>query len=244
MRVVDVVTLFPSMLWGPLAGGVLGQARRAGVLAVRVHDLRRFGLGPHRQVDDAPYGGGGGMILRPEPLYAAVDWIRARFPAGAERVLLLSPQGGPLDHGAARRLAGFERLIVLCGRYEGVDERVRAGLADEELSVGDLVLTGGELPALTLIDAVARFVPGVLGREGAAEDESFACGLLESPYYTRPVEYRGQRVPDVLLSGDHGAILRYREEQAREVTRCKRPDLLEGPGSAPRAGDGRWREDG
>ena len=166
------------------------------------------------------------MILKPEPLFRAVDWIRERYPAGSERVVLLSPQGAKLDRESARRLAGRERLILLCGRYEGVDERVREGLADEELSIGDVVLTGGELPAMMAIDAVSRFVPGVLGRNGAAEEDSFAEGRLESPYYTRPALYRGRGVPEALLSGDHGAIARWREEQAREATRKKRPDLL------------------
>ncbi len=151
-----------------------------------------------------------------------------------DRVALLSPQGAPLNHGGARRLAGYERLILLCGRYEGVDERVREGLADEELSIGDLVLTGGELPALMVADAVFRFIPGVLGGPTPAENDSFANGLLESPYYTRPVEFRGQRVPEVLLSGDHGAIARWRAEMALEVTRIKRPDLLERDDSSSR----------
>jgi tRNA (guanine37-N1)-methyltransferase len=230
--VVDVVTLFPEMFSGLLAGGVLARARRRGHFAVRVHDLRRWGLGSHRAVDDAPYGGGGGMVLRPEPLWSAVEWIRSRHPAGDERVVLLSPQGPRLDHGVARRLAGHGRLILLCGRYEGVDERVRLGLADEELSIGDVVLTGGELAALVVLEAVARFVPGVLGGASPAERDSFAEGLLESPYYTRPVEFRGRRVPEVLLSGDHGAIERWRAERARQVTREKRPDLLDRDGSS------------
>jgi tRNA (guanine37-N1)-methyltransferase len=224
--VFDVVTLFPAMFFGPLQESILARARRGGKAGVRIHDLRRWGVGPHAQVDDAPYGGGGGMILKPEPLFRAVDWIRERYPAESERVVLLSPQGAKLDREAARGLAGLERLILLCGRYEGVDERVREGLADEELSIGDVVLTGGELPAMMAIDAVSRFVPGVLGRNGAAEEDSFAEGRLESPYYTRPALYRGRGVPEALLSGDHGAIARWREEQAREATRRKRPDLL------------------
>jgi len=232
--VVDIVTLFPSLFFGPLAAGMLGRARRAGRFAVRLHDLRRWGIGRQRQVDDTPYGGGGGMILRPEPLFAAVDWIRERYPAEGSRVVLLSPQGRKLDHAGARRLAGYRRLILLCGRYEGVDERVREGLADEELSIGDLVLTGGELPAMMVTDAVARFIPGVLGQSRAAENESFADGLLESPYYTRPAEFRGLRVPDVLASGDHAAIAEWRATMARQATRSKRPDLLDREGSAKR----------
>lgn len=243
MLIFDVVTLFPAMFAGPLESGILARARRGGHVAVRLHDLRRWGLGRQRQVDDAPYGGGGGMVLRPEPLFRAVEWLRGRYPEGGERVVLLSPQGRKLDHAAARRLAGYGRLILLCGHYEGVDERVREGLADEELSIGDLVLTGGELPAMMVIDAVSRFVPGVLGRSGAAEADSFADGQLESPYYTRPAEFRGRRVPQVLRSGDHGAIARWRLEQARESTREKRPDLIERdrPGGARSARGGKGR---
>ena len=224
--VFDVVTLFPGLFSGGLQESILGRARRAGKVAVRLHDLRRWGIGKHRQVDDTPYGGGGGMILRPEPFYEAVDWVRREYPATRERVVLLSPQGRRLNHDSARRLAGFERLILLCGRYEGVDERVREGLADEELSIGDMVLTGGELPAMVVVDAVSRFIPGVLGRKEAAEEDSFAQGQLDSPYYTRPPVFRGRAVPEVLLSGDHRAIALWREEMARQATRTKRPDLL------------------
>jgi len=228
--IFDLVTLFPGMVSGPLQESILGRARRRGLVSVRVHDLRRWGIGPHRQVDDSPYGGGGGMILRPEPLFEAVDWIRQRYPEPTDRVILLSPQGRKLTHPVAKELAGGGRIILLCGRYEGVDERVRRDLADEELSIGDVVLTGGELPAMMVIDAVSRFVPGVLGRSEAADFDSFADGLLDSPYYTRPAVFRGERVPEVLLSGDHGAIARWRKEQAREATLQKRPDLLEGGG--------------
>jgi tRNA (guanine37-N1)-methyltransferase len=236
--VLDIVTLFPSMFFGAVQCGVLARARRAGRVAMRLHDLRRWGVGPHRQVDDAPFGGGGGMVLRPEPLFEAVDWIRSRYPAGLDRIVLLSPQGSRLDHSAARRLAAHERIVLLCGRYEGVDDRVRRNLADEELSIGDVVLTGGELPAMMVADAVARFVPGVLGRAGAADEDSFAEGQLESPYYTRPAEYRGYGVPEVLLSGDHGAIARWREERARELTRARRPELLREAGTERSEGRG------
>jgi len=223
----DVVTLFPSMFQGPLDDGMLARARRAGRVGVRVHDLRRFGVGPQRQVDDAPFGGGPGMVLKPEPLFDAVAFVRARYPSPNERVVLLSPQGRPFDHAVAHRLASFDRIVLLCGRYEGVDERVREGLADEEISAGDVVLTGGELPAMMVIDAVARLVPGVLGNAASAAAESFASGLLDFPSYTRPAEYRGLPVPPVLLSGDHGAIERWRRESARAATRDKRPDLIE-----------------
>ncbi|ANM28930.1 tRNA (guanine-N1)-methyltransferase [Acidobacteria bacterium Mor1] len=237
--VFDVVTLFPSMFFGALEGGVLARARRDGKVALRVHDLRRFGVGPHRQVDDTPYGGGGGMVLRPEPFFDAIEWIRTQYPAKNERVLLLSPQGRKLNHGFARELADFDRVLLLSGRYEGVDERVREALVDEELSIGDMVLTGGELPALVLMDVVSRFVPGVLGREGTAEDDTFSDGLLEHPHYTRPARYRGYEVPEVLQSGDHGAIERWRRERAEEATRRKRPDLLQGESrGASREGGG------
>jgi tRNA (guanine37-N1)-methyltransferase len=229
----DVVTLFPGMLLGPLDWGVLARARRQGLVAVRVHDLRRWGRGRHRQVDDAPFGGGAGMVLRPEPFFEAVEWIRAEHDERPDRIVLLSPQGARLDHQVARRLAGYSRLILLCGRYEGIDERVREHLAEEELSVGDVVLTGGELPAMMLADAVSRFVPGVLGAAGAAEADSFADGQLEHPYYTRPADFRGYRVPEVLLSGDHAAIVRWRQERALQVTRDKRPDLLAGKERGP-----------
>ena len=223
----DVVTLFPSMFQGPLDDGMLARARRAGRVGIRVHDLRRFGVGPQRQVDDAPFGGGPGMVLKPEPMFEAVAWVRERYPAARDRIVLLSPQGRPFDHAAAERLAAFDRVVLLCGRYEGVDERVRVGLADEEISAGDVVLTGGELPAMMIIDAVSRLVPGVLGNEASTRTESFASGLLDFPSYTRPAEYRGLKVPPVLLSGDHGAIGRWRDETAEAATRQKRPDLIE-----------------
>ncbi len=228
--------MFPGVFAGPLAYGMLARARRSGAISLRLHDLRRWGVGANRQVDDAPYGGGGGMVLRPEPFFEAVEWIRARFPARSERVILLSPQGTRLSHGVAERLAGHERLVLLCGRYEGVDERVGSGLADEEVSVGDVVLTGGEVPALMVVEAVARFVPGVLGRAEAVESDSFSEGALDFPQYTRPPLYRGLAVPDVLLSGDHGAVAAWRRERAREATESKRPDLArreDGPREAP-----------
>ena len=167
------------------------------------------------------------MLLKPEPFFDAVSWVREQFPAGRERVVLLSPQGAPFDHAAAERLAAYDRVVLLCGRYEGIDERVRDGLADEEISVGDVVLTGGELPALMVIDAVARLVPGVLGNAASASAESFASGQLDFPSYTRPATYRGLPVPPVLLSGDHGAIARWRQERAAAATRDKRPDLID-----------------
>ena len=223
----DVLTLFPGMFQGPLDEGILARARTSGRIGVRVHDLRRFGVGPHRQVDDAPFGGGPGMVLKPEPFFDAVDWIRRQYPAVRERVVLLSPQGAPLSHARAVTLASYERLILLCGRYEGLDERVREGLVDEEVAVGEAVVTGGELPAMMLIDAVARQIEGVLGNSASGESESFRDGGLDHPCYTRPAIYRDREVPPVLLSGDHGAIARWRREAAHAATRAKRPDLLD-----------------
>jgi tRNA (guanine-N1)-methyltransferase len=222
----DVVTLFPGIFAGALEDGVLGRARAAGAMAVRIHDLRRWGLGAHRQVDDAPFGGGPGMVLRPEPFFEAVEWIRSRWPVERDRVVLLSPQGRSFDQDAAARFADFERVILLCGRYEGVDERVRTGLVDEETSVGDFVVTGGELPAMLVIDAASRLLPGVLGNAASAGAESFVDGKLDHPHWTRPAEFRGMRVPEVLLSGDHEAVRRFRADRGAEATRDKRPDLL------------------
>jgi tRNA (guanine37-N1)-methyltransferase len=172
------------------------------------------------------------MVLKPEPFFDAVSWVRAQYPCSVDRIVLMSPSGKPFDHAACLRLAAFDRVVLLCGRYEGIDERVRVGLADEEISVGDVVLTGGELAALLIIDAVARLVPGVLGNAASAQAESFASGLLDFPSYTRPAEYRGLSVPPVLLSGDHGAIASWRAERARATTRQKRPDLIEASSTA------------
>ena len=222
----DVVTLFPGMFQGPLDEGILARARSKGLVGVRVHDLRRFGTGPKLQVDDAPFGGGPGMVLKPEPFFDAVAFVRSRFPSANERIVLLTPQGRGFDHAAASRLAGFDRVVLLCGRYEGVDERVREALVDREISIGDYVLTGGELPAMVIIDAVARLVPGVLGHEESNQRESFSDGLLEYPQYTRPPVYRGKHVPKVLLSGDHPQIEQWRKLQSVARTAARRPDLL------------------
>ncbi|HEX2196811.1 MAG TPA: tRNA (guanosine(37)-N1)-methyltransferase TrmD [Actinomycetota bacterium] len=225
---IDVVTIFPALFDAPLETSLLGKAVSEGLLDVRVHDLREHGLGRHRSVDDEPYGGGAGMVMRPEPLFDAVEAVRGPD----SRVVLLSPRGRRLDHRIVRELASRPHLILVCGRFEGVDERVAEHLVDEEVSIGDYVLAGGELPALVVIEAVSRLVPGVLGNAASLESESHAQGLLEYPQYTRPAEYRGWRVPDVLLSGDHGAVERWRREQAEEVTRTRRPDLFRG-GRAP-----------
>ncbi len=220
---IDVITLFPGVFPGPLGESIPGRALASGVATLVAHDLRAWGLGRHRSVDDYPYGGGAGMLLRPEPVAAALD---ALAPAGsvATRVLL-DPGGTPFDQARARELASAAHLVLVCPRYEGIDDRVR-GLVDLELSIGDYVLSGGEIPALVVIDAVLRLLPGVID-EASPEDESFADGLLEYPQYTRPPEFRGQRVPDVLVSGHHGEVARWRREQALERTRRVRPDLLE-----------------
>jgi len=223
---VDVITLFPEALEGILASSILGRAVAEGRLEVVRTNLRDFAIDARGTVDDKPFGGGPGMVLRCEPVYGAVEHVRGLDPRPGW-VVLLSPQGRRLDQGGVRGLAARERLILVCGHYEGFDERIRS-LADEELSIGDYVLTGGELPALVVIDAVARLVPGVLGAEDGPDQESFSPGIpgggLEHPQYTRPREFRGMTVPEVLLSGDHAAIARWRDEQARERTRRRRPD--------------------
>jgi tRNA (guanine37-N1)-methyltransferase len=222
---VEILTLFPRMCAGYLGESILGKAQESGLLSVRVTDIRDYAEGRHRVTDDAPYGGGAGMVMKPEPLTGAIEAARARLPGAL--AVLLSPRGVPLTQPVARRLAERGRLVLVCGRYEGVDERVRSQV-DEEVSVGDFVLTGGELAALCVVDAAARLVPGVLGNEASAGAESFAGvdGVLEHPHYTRPPEFRGQQVPEVLLSGDHRRIERWRRREALRVTRERRPDLL------------------
>jgi len=220
---IDVVTLFPAMVEPPLGESMLGRARARGLVDIRVVDLRDWAEGRHRVTDDYQFGGGGGMVLKPEPLFAAVEALRT---PGA-RVILMDPRGRRFTQAVAAELAREAHLILLAGRYEGVDERVRTGLADDVISIGDYVLTGGELPALVVADAVTRLLPGVLGSAGAAERESFASGLLEPPQYTRPEAFRGARVPPVLLSGDHARIARWRRAQALWLTWRHRPELLE-----------------
>ena len=217
---VDILTLFPAMLDGPLSDSIPARIQEQGLAAIRVYDLREWGLGRHRSVDDAPYGGGAGMILRPEPVAAALDAIRRPDSTA----ILLDPAGEVFRQARAADLAGRPHLIFLCPRYEGVDERIRS-LVDLELSIGDYVLTGGELPALVVIDAVIRLLPGAIEAASVA-DESFSDGLLEYPQYTRPAIFRGLGVPAVLTSGDHGAVDRWRHEQALARTRERRPDLV------------------
>ena len=219
---IEVLTLFPEQFPGPLPAGVTGRGLAAGRVNLRVHNLRDYTHDRHRQVDDVPYGGGAGMVLKPEPIFEAV---RAR--AGKGPVILLTPQGELLNQELVRELAGYDDLYLICGRYEGVDERVATHLVDREVSVGDYVLTGGELPAMVLIDAVSRLVAGVLGSEASPKDESFDQRLLEYPHYTRPALFEGHPVPEVLLSGHHAEIERWRRSQAVERTRRRRPDLLD-----------------
>ena len=219
---IDIVTLFPGMVSPVLAESMLGRARTRGLVDIRVVNLRDYAGGRHRVADDYQFGGGGGMVLKPEPLFAAVEALRT---PGA-RVVLMDPRGRTFTHEVAAALARESHVILLAGRYEGVDARVGEGLADDAISIGDYVVTGGELPALVVTDAVTRLLPGVLGAEGAAARESFADGLLEPPQYTRPEAYRGARVPAVLRSGDHARIARWRRVQAIWVTWRERPDLL------------------
>ncbi len=221
---VSVVTLFPEYFRGPLETGILGRAAQDGLVDVEVVDLRRFGEGRHQVTDDYPFGGGAGMVMKPGPVVGAIDQVRARRPGA--RVALLSPQGRRFDQGVAREYAVLEAFALVCGRYEGFDERVRA-FVDDELSVGDFVLMGGEAAALAVIEAAARLVPGVLGDARSPDEESHADGLLEYPQYTRPREFRGLAVPEVLLSGHHGRIAAWRREQAVIRTARRRPDLLE-----------------
>jgi tRNA (guanine37-N1)-methyltransferase len=224
---IDILTLFPAMVEAPLAQSIPGRIQERGLATIHVHDLREWGIGRHRSVDDAPYGGGAGMILRPEPVATALDALRRP----GSTVVLLDPVGEVFTQARAADLATHSHLVFVCPRYEGVDERIRA-LVDLELSIGDFVLTGGELPALVVIDAVIRLLPGAI-EEASTTEESFSAGLLEYPQYTRPPTFRGMDVPAVLTSGDHGAVARWRREQALERTLVRRPDLL-GERPAPR----------
>jgi tRNA (guanine37-N1)-methyltransferase len=222
---IDVLTLFPGIFKGPLDESILKRARDAGLIDIHLHDIRDWATDKHRTVDDYPYGGGAGMVMKPEPIFAAVEAVQQMVePSG--RVILLTPQGRVFSQAIARELSSEPRLLLLCGRYEGVDERVREHLVDDEISIGDYVLGGGELPAMVLIETVARLVPGVLGSEESLAHESHTGGLLEYPQYTRPEDFRGWKVPDVLLSGNHGEVEKWRNQQRLERTRRRRPDLL------------------
>ena len=223
----DVLTLFPVMFESPFAVSILGKALEKGLIQLQAHNLRDWAAGRHKVTDDMPYGGGAGMVMKPEPVYAAIQALRQQSP-GAQ-VVMMTPQGKTFGQDDARALSAQSGLIFVCGRYEGFDERIRS-MVDAEYSLGDFVLTGGELPAMVMIDAVARLLPGVLGSSGSAEGDSYADGLLEFPHYTRPADFQGMRVPEVLLSGNHEAIARWRRRQQLQRTLVRRPDLLE---SAP-----------
>ena len=222
---VHIVTLFPDIFASPLKESILGKAIDRGVVDVAVHDLRDHAQDKHRTADDAPYGGGAGMVLKPEPIIRALRAIEAE--AGPATVVLLTPQGIPFSQALAQRLSKEERLVLLCGRYEGVDERVRLHFTDLEVSIGDYVLMGGEIPALVVLDATVRLLPGVVGEERSIHEDSFQTGLLDHPHYTRPAEAEGHKVPEVLLSGNHEAIRRWRRKESLRRTRARRPDLLE-----------------
>ena len=222
----DVFTLIPQSMQAYLDASILGKAQQAGLIEVELHNIRDNATDKHRTADDEPYGGGGGMIMKPEPMFAAVETVLGAAMKSVP-VILLTPQGRVFTQQVARELSSIPRIALICGRYEGIDERVREYLATDEISIGDYVLTGGELPALVLIDAVARQLPGVLGDQGASERDSHADGLLEHPHYTRPAEFRAWRVPDVLLSGDHARIAAWRREQSLLRTLRRRPDLLD-----------------
>jgi tRNA (guanine37-N1)-methyltransferase len=220
---IDVLTLFPAMFAGPLDESIVQRARKNGVLELAISNLRDYTHDRHKTVDDRPFGGGPGMLLKPEPIFEAVESLSGE----RTRVILLSPAGRKFDQAIARELSQQEHLLLICGSYEGFDERIREQLADDELSIGDYVLTNGALPAMVIIDAVTRLLPGVLGDDESSVDESFTDGLLEYPHYTRPAEFRGMKVPDVLLSGNHAEIAKWRAEQARSRTAERRPDLLD-----------------
>ncbi len=227
MLTVDVITIFPETITPYLQAGMIRKARENDILKVRVHNLRGYSDDPHNAVDDYPYGGGPGMVLKPEPVFAAVEAIETEYDVGLTRKIILpTPQGRLFTQRHAESLARKKQLIFVCGRYEGVDERVRRHLVDAEYSIGDYVLTGGELPALVMIDAVSRLLPGVLGSEAGVKEDSHTQGLLEGPQYTRPRSFNGWEVPKILLSGDHGAVAAWRKKQSLKRTLMRRPDLL------------------
>ncbi len=225
---INIFTLFPEMFSGYFSESILRRAQEMGRLEVHLHNIRDFATGKHRVTDDTPFGGGGGMVLKPEPIFAAAEKVLAGLGDASKRppVILTSPQGRPFTQSVAQELAAHEQLLLICGRYEGVDERVRQHLVTDEISIGDYVLTGGELAAMVIVDAVTRLLPGVLGAPGAAEADSHATGLLEGPHYTKPVQFRGWSVPDVLRSGHAANVSRWHREQALRRTWQRRPDLL------------------
>jgi tRNA (guanine37-N1)-methyltransferase len=220
----DILTLFPNMFSSPLQESILGKAIERGLIQIQTVNIRDFALDKHKVVDDTPYGGGQGMVMKVEPITRAIESVKSQNPSA--RTIYLTPQGKPFDQDSARKLSSQPHLVLLCGRYEGVDERVRELFIDEEISIGDYVLTGGELAAMVLIDAVSRFIPGVLGSDRSAEEDSFFNSLLEYPQYTRPFNFRGSGIPEVLLSGNHSAISLWRRKEALRRTSSRRPDLL------------------
>ena len=222
---VDVITIFPGLIRQALAHGIVARAIEAGLVSVEAHDLRAFTEDRHRRVDDAPFGGGPGMVMRAEPFFRAVESIMPEGASSERPIVLLSPRGEKFTHIKARDYSKLDRLVLLCGRYEGIDERVRTHLATEELSLGDFVLMGGEVPALAVIEASVRLIPGALGDAESSQQDSFENGLLDHLHYTRPADFRGLKVPDVLLSGDHAAIAKWRAQEAAQATRTRRPDL-------------------
>ena len=222
----DILTLFPQMFKTPFEESIVSRAIEQGLVSVAIHNIRDFATDKHRMTDDTPYGGGGGMVMKPEPIFRAVESILGRDAAPSTPVILLSPQGRSFTQAVAWELTAHSRVVLVCGRYEGVDERVRLGLANDEISIGDYVLTGGEIPAMVIVDAVTRLVPGVLGHPSAAVNDSHADSLLEHPQYTRPAVFRGYTVPEVLLSGNHAAVDLWRRRQALQRTYERRPDLL------------------
>lgn len=228
---IDILTLFPDMCRVPLNESMMKRAQECGALDLRIHNLRDWTTDKHHVVDDAPFGGGQGMVMKPEPIFAAVEDLKSKIGPSRtgernSKIILMSPAGRKFDQGVATEFSNDSHLIIICGHYEGVDHRVIEHLVDEEISIGDYVLTNGAIAAVVLVDAVVRLLPGVLGDEQSAADDSFSSGLLEGPQYTRPAEFRGWKVPDILLSGNHGAIAKWRREQARERTKTNRPDLL------------------
>lgn len=222
---IDVITIFPDLILQALAHGIVSRAIETGLARVEAVDLRTFTNDRHRRVDDAPFGGGPGMVMQAEPFFRAVESMMPEGSSPQRPIVLLSPRGEKFTHRKAREYSKLERLVLLCGRYEGIDERVRTGLATEEVSLGDFVLMGGEVPALAVIEASVRLIPGVLGDAESSEQDSFENGLLDHPHYTRPADFRGLQVPDVLLSGDHAAIAKWRLNEATRATRIRRPDL-------------------
>lgn len=222
------MTLFPDMVEGVLSESIIGRAREAEIIELYCHNIRDFSTDKHRKTDDTPYGGGFGMVMTCQPIYDCYKSIREKIPEGNRtRVIYMSPKGRLFSHEVARELSGYDNLVFLCGHYEGVDQRVLDEIVDEEISIGDYVLTGGEIPACIVVDAVSRLLPGVLADDECFEDESVASGILEYPHYTKPREFMGREVPEILLSGDHAKIKRYRTEEAVRITRERRPDLLE-----------------